>query len=205
MIASPERPSLSTRLAEGLARLDEVPSSGAKGSLPRKRSLLAQCAVRPCSGSAMGAHNGCMITAPEHDSSFCAAEMARSQCLELLGGAQIARVVLSIKCMPVALPVNVSLLGEDVIFSTDRGSKLTAAVEGQVVSVEADDIDLMYRTGWSVLVTGRAQLITEPADIEWASSRLQPWAPGPHPFLVRVSSTLISGRRLIWDAPQNNG
>lgn len=125
--------------------------------------------------------------------------------MELLGGAHIARVVLSIKCMPVALPVNLALLDEGVIFSTDSGSKLTAAVEGQVVSVEADDIDLMYHTGWSVLVTGRAELVTEPADIEWASSRLQAWAPGPHPFLVRVPSTLISGRRLMWDALQAAG
>jgi nitroimidazol reductase NimA-like FMN-containing flavoprotein (pyridoxamine 5'-phosphate oxidase superfamily) len=144
-----------------------------------------------------------MITAPEHDSSFCAIELARTQCLDLLGSARIARVVLSIKCLPVALPVNASLLDDDVIFSTDSGSKLTAAIEGQVVSVEADDIDLMYRTGWSVLVTGRAQLVTEPAVVEWASSRLQPWAPGPHPFLVRVPSTLISGRRLMWDALQD--
>ena len=125
--------------------------------------------------------------------------------MELLGSVRIARVVLSIKCMPVALPVNVSVLDEDVIFSTDSGSKLTAAVEAQVVSVEADDIDLMYRTGWSVLVTGRAQLVTEPAEIEWASSRLQAWVPGPHPFLVRVPSTLISGRRLMWDAFQDSG
>jgi nitroimidazol reductase NimA-like FMN-containing flavoprotein (pyridoxamine 5'-phosphate oxidase superfamily) len=146
-----------------------------------------------------------MITAPEQDLSFCAVELGRAQCLELLGNARIARVVLSIKCLPVALPVNVSLLDEDVIFSTDSGSKLTAAVEGQVVSVEADDIDLMYRTGWSVLVTGRAQLVTAPTEIEWASSRLQAWAPGPHPFLVRVPSTLISGRRLMWDALQDTG
>jgi uncharacterized protein len=148
---------------------------------------------------------GCMMTVPEHDSSFCAVELERAQCLELLGGVRIARVVLSIKCMPVALPVNVAVLDENAIFSTDRGSKLTAAVEGQVISVEADEIDLMYRTGWSVLVTGRAQLVTEPADIEWASSRLQPWAPGPHPFLVRVPPTWVSGRRLMWATSQDTG
>jgi nitroimidazol reductase NimA-like FMN-containing flavoprotein (pyridoxamine 5'-phosphate oxidase superfamily) len=119
--------------------------------------------------------------------------------LELLGGARIARIVLSIRCLPVALPVNIALQDEDVIFCTDSGSMVTAAVEGQIVSVEVDDIDLMYRTGWSVLVTGRAELATDPAEIEWASSRLQPWAPGPHPFLVRVPSTLISGRHLMWD------
>ena len=143
-----------------------------------------------------------MTTALEQDSRFCAVELSRVQCLELLGSARIARVVLSIKCLPVALPVNVSLLDEDVIFCTESGSKLTAAVEGQIVSVEADDIDLIYRTGWSVLVTGKARLVTAPTEIEWASSRLQAWAPGPHPFLVRVPSTLITGRRLTWDAPQ---
>ncbi|HXQ43504.1 MAG TPA: pyridoxamine 5'-phosphate oxidase family protein [Acidimicrobiales bacterium] len=141
------------------------------------------------------------MTATEREASFCTVELDRAQCLALLRGARIARVVLSIDCIPVALPVNVSVLDEDVIFCTDRGSKLTAAVEGQVVSVEADDADLMYRTGWSVLVTGIAQLVTEPADREWACSHLLPWAPGPHPFLVKVPSTLISGRRLTWDGP----
>jgi len=139
-----------------------------------------------------------MATASDCDSNFSAVELDRPECMTLLRGARIGRVVLSIDCIPVALPVNVCVLDEDVIFSTDRGSKLTAAVSRQVVSMEVDDIDLMYRTGWSVLVTGRAQLVTEPADIEWASSRLQPWAPGPHRFLVKVPSTLISGRHLMW-------
>jgi hypothetical protein len=153
----------------------------------------------------VGTHDGRMITVPEHESSLRSVDLERAQCLELLDGVRIARIVLSINCLPVALPVNLALLGEDAVFSTDSGSKLTAAVEGQVVSVEADDIDLIYRTGWSVLLTGRAQLVTEPADIEWASSSLQAWAPGPHPFLVRIPSTLISGRRLIWDTVQSSG
>ena len=145
------------------------------------------------------------MAAPEQASSFFSVELDRAQCLELLDCARIARVVLSIECLPVALPVNISLWGEDVMFSTDSGSKLTAAVEGQVVSVEADDIDLTYRTGWSVLVTGKAQLTTTPMDIDWARSHLLPWAPGPHPFLVRVPSTLISGRRLMWDPAKMPG
>jgi hypothetical protein len=143
----------------------------------------------------------CVMTSTESYTNFCTVELDRSQCLTLLRGARIARVVLSIDCIPVALPVNVSVLDEDVLFSTDRGSKLTAAVEGQVVSVEADDVDVLYRTGWSVLVTGVARLAADPADGEWASSRLQAWAPGPHPFLVKVPSTLISGRRLSWGGP----
>jgi uncharacterized protein len=139
-----------------------------------------------------------MVTAPEYESSPLAEGLDRHRCLELLRRVRIARVVLSVECLPAALPVNVAMLGEDVIFQTDGGSKLAAATEGQVVGVEADDIDFTYRTGWSVLVTGRAQLVTKPTDIEWAKSRVGAWAPGPHPLLVRVPSTTISGRRLVW-------
>ncbi len=139
-----------------------------------------------------------MTTASDGGRNFSAVELDRSECLALLRGAPFGRVVLSVDCIPVALPVNLSLLHEDVVFCTDSGSKLTAAVKGQVVSVEIDDIDLLYRTGWSVLATGVAQVITDPEAIQWANSHLQPWAPGPHPFVVKVPSTLISGRRLVW-------
>lgn len=146
-----------------------------------------------------------MVTASERASNFSAVELDRPQCLDLLRGAPIGRVVLSVACIPVALPVNLSMLDEDIVFSTDTGAKLTAAIEGQVVSVEVDDFDLMYRTGWSVLATGIAQLVTEPEDIEWAKARLQAWAPGSHPFLVRVPSTRISGRRLQWGVRTDAG
>ena len=97
------------------------------------------------------------------------------------------------------------MLDEDVVFFTDTGSKLDAVIEGQVVSVEADEIDLMYRTGWSVLVTGVAQLVTDQSEIEWAHARIQAWAPGSHRFLVKVPATMISGRRLIWADDHNCG
>ena len=109
-------------------------------------------------------------------------------------------MVLNVRCVPVAVPVNVSVLDGDVVFATDKGSKLDAAVQGRVVSVEVDDIDRLYHTGWSVLVTGVAQLLTDPEDIEGVRRLpLQPWAPGPHIFLVRVPSTVVSGRRIVWE------
>jgi hypothetical protein len=146
-----------------------------------------------------------MVTVPGREPNSSASELDRAQCMELLGGARIARVVLSVGCIPVALPVNMSVLGENVIFATDSRSKLTSSVYGQVVSLETDDIDLVSRTGWSVLVTGIALPIAEPLEIEWAGSRLQAWAAGPHPLLVKVQTTLISGRKLRWDAPASAG
>jgi nitroimidazol reductase NimA-like FMN-containing flavoprotein (pyridoxamine 5'-phosphate oxidase superfamily) len=135
------------------------------------------------------------------EESYCAVELDRSECLTLLRRSRIGRVVLSVNCIPVALPVNVSVLDDDVVFFTAAGSKLDAAIQGQVVSVEVDDIDSTYDTGWSVLVSGIARLVTDPGDLERARPRLRAWAPGPHPFMVRVPSTLISGRRLTWGGP----
>ncbi len=133
------------------------------------------------------------------DTNFSLVELDRAECLELLDRAGIGRVVLSVKCLPVALPVNFRLLDGDVVFATDEGSKLDAAVQGTVVSVEVDDIDRVYHTGWSVLVTGKAELLTDTHVIERARHLpIGPWAPGPHQFLVRVPSTVVSGRRIAW-------
>jgi nitroimidazol reductase NimA-like FMN-containing flavoprotein (pyridoxamine 5'-phosphate oxidase superfamily) len=117
-------------------------------------------------------------------------------------GCAIGRVVLSVECIPVALPVNMALFEGDVVFATNEGAKLDAAVHGNVVSVEVDDFDRMYHTGWSVLVTGVAELITDPRDIERIHRLpLQPWAPGSDHYFVRVPSTMVTGRRIAWGAP----
>jgi nitroimidazol reductase NimA-like FMN-containing flavoprotein (pyridoxamine 5'-phosphate oxidase superfamily) len=130
---------------------------------------------------------------------FSLIELDRAECLEFFHRAGIGRVVLSVKCIPVALPVNVCLVDGDVVFATDEGSKLNAAMRGTVVSVEVDDIDRIYHTGWSVLVTGVAELLTDPEDIARVRHLpVQPWAPGPHPFFVRVPSTVVTGRRIEW-------
>ncbi len=126
-------------------------------------------------------------------------ELDREECLELFRRAGIGRVVLSVDAIPVALPVNVAVLHGDVVFATDEGSKLDAALRGYVVSIEADGVDRLYHTGWSVIVTGVAELLTDPSEIEQASRvPLHPWAPGPHRFLVRIPSTVVSGRRITW-------
>jgi uncharacterized protein len=128
-------------------------------------------------------------------------ELSRDECLDLLRRAGIGRVVLSVRCIPVALPVNVVVVDGDVVFSTDEGAKLDAVLHRTVVSVEVDDSDPVYHTGWSVLVTGVAELLTDARDIErMRRLPLRAWAPGPHRFFVRVPSTLVSGRRIVWEA-----
>jgi hypothetical protein len=123
---------------------------------------------------------------PDDQSNFSALELDRYECLDLQRHVRIRRLVLSVDCLPAALPVNMSVLDEDVNFSTGTCSIFNAAVDRQVVSLEADDVDSCDHTGWSVLVTGVAQLVTDCSVAEWTRARLQPPAPGPHRFLIKV-------------------
>lgn len=174
-------------------RGDEGPGHGLR---------VSNTVVGPWWNSTTGAHSDFMEQVAREDTALALVELDRQECLELLGHAGVGRVVLSVNGLPVALPVNVSVLDGDVVFATDKGSKLDAAVRGQVVSVEADGVDRLYHAGWSVLVTGVAQLLTEARDVERAGPLpLGTWAPGPHPFLVRVPSTVVSGRRISWSGP----
>lgn len=120
------------------------------------------------------------------------------ECRRLLATVPVGRVAVSVGALPAILPVNFALLDGDVIFRTAPGSKLDAAVRNAVVAFEADSVDPVYHTGWSVLVTGVAEEVTDAATLRAvAALPLEPWAlDGLADHVVRIRSQMISGRRL---------
>lgn len=121
----------------------------------------------------------------------------RAQCLELLGQASFGRVGLTSGALPTVLPVNYCLVGEEILIRTGTGTKLDAALQGTVVAFEIDDIDPVYHSGWSVVVTGVTRRVADPAQVE-AAARLPVarWAPLGDEHLVAISTEIVSGRRL---------
>jgi hypothetical protein len=74
------------------------------------------------------------------------------------------------------------------------GTTLNAAV----VAFEVDSYTASRREGWSVVVKGRAELVTDDATLArlWASG-LQPWAAATaRPDWIVIRADEISGRRL---------
>ena len=92
---------------------------------------------------------------------------------------------------PVAFPVNVIVKDEDVYFCSAPGSKLERALAHSVMTVEADHWDPITHTGWSVIVTGRSEMITDGSVAVVIRRGLEAWAPGPHEHVVRVRSTYV--------------
>ncbi len=125
------------------------------------------------------------------------AELSREECLGLLGSVHVGRVGLSMGALPVVLPVNFALDGDSVVFRTGEGAKHEAAVSNTVVAFEADHVDPVHHSGWSVLVTGVANLVTEMTEVaRLAALPVRPWADGQRGHYVRISGDRITGRRL---------
>ncbi len=101
------------------------------------------------------------------------------------------------------LPVNYVLDDAAVIFRTDAGGKLDAAVRGAPVAFEVDGVDEIEQTGWSVLARGHAEAVTDPDRLDRLHRLpLVPWAPGAKAHYVRVDATELTGRRIsVADMP----
>jgi len=121
----------------------------------------------------------------------------RAECLRLMGTAVIGRLGLSSGALPLVLPVNFLLDGERILIRTGTGTKLDRALAGAVVAFEVDDIFPLRHTGWSVVVTGVATVITDPADLARIERLpLAHWVPDQAEQVVAVSIELVSGRRI---------
>ena len=120
----------------------------------------------------------------------------RKECEAHLAGGGVGRFVFLAAQGPVALPVNFRFLDGDVIFHT-RAEGVLAAAAGSIVSFEVDHIDEAMSEGWSVLITGRAQLVDDLAQLEQlAELGIEPWPGGRRDAVIRVAAETISGRAI---------
>ncbi|HLX87307.1 MAG TPA: universal stress protein [Acidimicrobiales bacterium] len=130
-------------------------------------------------------------------------EIDEDECLALLAGRAVGRLVVVHEGQPIALPVNYVLDGRTVAVRTDPGIMLDWATLGHV-AFEIDEIDEQTRQGWSVLVQGIGHDVTDGVD-EWSERlrgrELEPWAGGERQHWVALSSPRISGRRIVREAP----
>jgi len=119
------------------------------------------------------------------------------RCLQLLATVPVGRVSFFADGEIVILPVNHVVDGQDPIFCTARGSKLSTAEGQNLVAFEVDDYDERTQSGWSVLVNGRADPIYEDAEIQRLSQLgLHPWVTAvERPFWIRIRPTSVSGRQ----------
>ena len=126
-------------------------------------------------------------------------------CFRLLESASLGRIGFLARGEVVMLPVSFLLDGQDVVFRTGAGSKLASAEVGHYVGFEADAYDSAAHTGWSVVVTGLAEVVESDAECARLDALgLRSWGEqDADRFWVRIRPASISGRRIAEPGVEN--
>lgn len=123
------------------------------------------------------------------------ADMPTWECLDLVGACSVGRLCFLDGGTPIAFPVSFKLHRGDaassIVIRTGPDS-LVANYTGPA-SFEVDEIDVVARTAWSVLMRGSVHRSHEPRELPVP----EPWiADGRHVWLV-LDVTTVSGRRFV--------
>jgi hypothetical protein len=121
--------------------------------------------------------------------------LTEHECRTLLGPGGVGRVVFTTDHGPEALPVNYTVVGESVVFRTAPDTPLAAVVDTDV-GFEVDRLDEAFSEGWSVLVSGPAKRVREPAVIWRLADVVEPWAGGDRNVFIRIDPHRVTGRRI---------
>lgn len=120
----------------------------------------------------------------------------RDACLDRLARRHLASVAVTNGALPLVLPVQYSLHGEDILVGADRAGVLGRRLPNHVVSLCVHDVDDELARGWSVTVTGLA----EPADhlaTTPAVAPLRRWGANlAEQVVVRIRTDMVSGREI---------
>jgi len=123
-------------------------------------------------------------------------EVTRQEALRRLGSVAVGRIVFSQHALPAIRPVNHVVDGDAVIVRTHLGAAVLSAA-GMVVAYQADTFDQVNEVGWSVVVTGVARQLTDPADVAHYEGVLPPWLGGAPNHVVRIEPRIVTGYELV--------
>jgi nitroimidazol reductase NimA-like FMN-containing flavoprotein (pyridoxamine 5'-phosphate oxidase superfamily) len=126
-------------------------------------------------------------------------DIAPDECWRLLATQHVGRLAVIVGHYPLIFPVNYTLDEKEIVFRTAPGTKLHA-IERSNVTFEVDEVDVVHRAGWSVLVRGVAHEFLAKRNTELAAryqeAGADPWAPGERDRIVRVVPDHVTGRRI---------
>lgn len=118
-------------------------------------------------------------------------------CWQLAETQEVGRVAVEVDGLAEIFPVNFVVEEQTVVFRTDRGSKLDGLRTMPTVCFEVDGVDGAARSGWSVMIKGRARELAHGDEVAEAHRLpLEYWAEGEKSAWIRIEPHAVSGRRV---------
>ena len=128
-------------------------------------------------------------------------DVPREECLRLLASHSFGRLAVSMgDRAPVLRPINYLFdeTSQSVVFRTAVGSGFHALLRSAEATFEIDGIEDLARTGWSVIMSGVTDEVTNPNEISRLDGlALDSWAPGDKAHWMRIRALTVSGRRIV--------
>jgi nitroimidazol reductase NimA-like FMN-containing flavoprotein (pyridoxamine 5'-phosphate oxidase superfamily) len=129
--------------------------------------------------------------------------LGADDCWRLLRGVALGRLAVWVDDHPELFPLNFRTDHETIVFRTAPGTKLSAALTGKPVALEADHINSRTNQAWSVVVKGQAAEVEQTEEFRVnVAQLLLPWSPGAKDRFVRITPDTITGRRFTMALPQ---
>jgi uncharacterized protein len=128
-------------------------------------------------------------------------ELDRTECRRLLAATSVGRIAVSVSEWdhPVIRPVNYVFdePSQSVLIRSDEGLKLFAVLQSAKAAFEIDGFDPAGHVGWSVIVVGVTEEVTNLAELRRIGRLdLESWAPGHKDRWIRLRANRVSGRRI---------
>ena len=116
--------------------------------------------------------------------------LSERECWELLATVSVGRLALSVRALPVILPVQYCLNGRRLAVCLGHHGLPERALDETIIAFSADSIDPVTRSGWSVQVQGRSVVprrLRIDTDCGWPAAAAQ---------VVEIEPGKISGHRM---------
>lgn len=137
--------------------------------------------------------------------------VTRGEALSLLAGISLGRIVFTENAMPAVRPASHIVESGVIVARSHDGSSVVPGGEksrsaagpdrATVVAYQAETIDISSRLGWSVVVTGPATPVVDPAEIARYSAVLGPWTDAGEGQLICIQPGIVTGYRLLEGLP----
>jgi hypothetical protein len=85
-------------------------------------------------------------------------QIPSQRCWELLATASVGRVALSVRALPLILPVQYYVKGHRLAVCLGHHSVPARSLNETIIAFTADAIDPAARTGWAVQIQGRSSI-----------------------------------------------
>lgn len=123
--------------------------------------------------------------------------LGTTESLRLLAGHEVGRVVYTDGGLPAVTPVNYAYDDGRVVMRTSETSRLAGKAPRTIVAFEVDEVDRSARRGWSVVVTGPCETVTDEERLARIDSLgLAPWASGEHKVVLEIATTIVTGYQI---------